>query len=178
MEDDPSTFSTSSSLLAMLLTLLRHAKAEPGSSDQDDWDRALEPKGHRDAQEIARRLRDRGLVPNVMISSPAVRAMQTARAFAHTFGISNVISDERLYLADPKVLLEVVRERGGKTEHLMIVGHNPGITEFGDKLSAERGLDNMPTCSAYTIAFDLKDWSALDWRSGVDAELEYAGRSV
>lgn len=162
----------------MLLTLLRHAKAEPARSDQEDWDRTLEPKGRRDAQEIARRLRDRGLVPNLILASPAVRAVETAHTFAHVFGLTNLVTDGRLYLADPKVLLEVIRERGGQAEHLMVVGHNPGLTEFGDKLSAERELDNMPTCSAYTLGFDINDWRELDWRTGTDAQLEYPGRSI
>lgn len=162
----------------MLLTLLRHAKAEPGSSNQDDWNRALEAQGRRDAEDIARRLREEGFIPSLIVTSPAVRARETAATFARALGKPSLISDERLYLADPKVLLEVVRERGGTAKHLMIVGHNPGITEFGDKLSAERGLDNMPTCSAYTLAFDIKNWSELEWRSGVDAELVYPSRSI
>jgi phosphohistidine phosphatase len=162
----------------MLLTLLRHAKAEPGRSDQEDWHRALEPKGRRDAEEIARRLKGRELVPDFIVTSPAVRAMETARIFARVFAISNLVADERLYLASPKVMLEVAQERGGTAAHLMIVGHNPGITEFADKLSAERSLDNMPTCSAYTLEFDIPDWKQIDWRNGMDADFEYPGRAT
>lgn len=162
----------------MLLTLLRHAKAEPGSSDQEDWHRALDPKGRRDAADVSRRLREREFAPTMILSSPALRALDTAKVFARAFGTSNLIADERLYLAAPKVLLEVVRERGGETDHLMIVGHNPGITEFADALSAERSLDNMPTCSAYTLRFDIAHWKELDWRTGTDADFEYPGRSI
>ena len=162
----------------MLLTLLRHAKAEPGSADQEDWHRALDPKGRRDAAEVSRRLRERELVPALIVSSPAVRAFDTAKVFARALGTSNLIADERLYLATPKAMLEVVRERGGNADHLMIVGHNPGITEFGDALSAERSLDNMPTCSAYTLRFSIRNWKELDWRTGTDADLEYPGRSI
>lgn len=159
----------------MFLTLLRHAKTEPGRPGLEDWDRHLEPRGKRDAPEIARTLADRGATPSLMISSPAVRAIETAKLVARVFGIaeSAILEDERLYLADPKVLLEVVRERGGTTPHLMIVGHNPGLTEFADRLSAERSLDNMPTCSAYTLRFDIDDWRAIDWAEGFDAEFDY-----
>jgi len=157
------------------LTLLRHAKAETAHSGQEDWDRALEPRGEKDAPEMARRLRDRKLKPEKIISSPAVRALSTAMIVARELGVSEgrVSRDERLYQAGPKELLQVVRASGGEAKHLMIVGHNPGLTEFADRLSAERDIDNMPTCAIYTLEFDIAAWSDLEWNSGVNAELDY-----
>lgn len=157
------------------LTLLRHAKTEAAQSGQDDWDRELEPRGQRDAPEMARRLRERKLKPDRIITSPAARALATANFFAHDLHVpaSKLVQDERLYLAAPKVLLQVIHELGGTDKHLMIVGHNPGLTEFAERISAERDIDNMPTCAIYTLEFDLKDWSELEWKSGVNAELDY-----
>ncbi len=66
----------------MRLTLLRHAKTEAQHSGQEDWDRMLEPRGQKDAPEMARRLRERKLKPDLMITSPAVRALTTAQIFA------------------------------------------------------------------------------------------------
>ena len=157
------------------LTLLRHAKTETQHSGQEDWDRMLEPRGQKDAPEMARRLRERKLKPDRVIASPAVRALTTAQIFARELHLplTKLQQDERLYLASPKVLKEVIRELGGEARHLMVVGHNPGLTEFADRVSAERGIDNMPTCAIYTLEFDLKDWSELEWESGVNAELDY-----
>jgi phosphohistidine phosphatase len=157
------------------LTLVRHAKTEPATSGQEDWDRALEPRGQQDAPEMARRLKGLLGKPDRVVTSPAVRAITTANVMARVLGIAaaKVIQDERLYLASPKVMLDVVRESAGDAIHLMIVGHNPGITEFGDKLSAERSLDNMPTCAVYSLEFDLDDWSNLEWASGTNAEFDY-----
>ncbi|HEY0681821.1 MAG TPA: histidine phosphatase family protein [Steroidobacter sp.] len=157
------------------LTLLRHAKTEPQHSGQEDWDRVLEPRGLKDAPEMARRLRERKLKPDLVITSPAVRALTTAQIFARELHLpaAKLQQDERLYLASPKVLKEVVRELGGDAHHLMIVGHNPGLTEFADRISEEREVDNMPTCAIYTLEFDLKDWSELEWDSGVNAEFDY-----
>ena len=159
----------------MRLTLLRHAKTEAQRSGQEDWDRMLEPRGQRDAPEMARRLRERKLKPDLVIASPAVRALTTAQIFARELHLpaSKLRQDERLYLASPKVLKEVIRELGGTTPHLMIVGHNPGLTEFADRVSADREIDNMPTCAIYTLEFEIKDWSELEWDSGVNAELDY-----
>ena len=157
------------------LTLLRHAKTEPAHAGQDDWDRALEASGQKDAPEMARRLRERDLKPDKIISSPAVRALTTATIITREIGVceGRLSRDERLYLASPKMLLQVVRQLGGSAPHLMIVGHNPGLTEFADKLSAERDVDNMPTCALYTLEFDIAAWSELDWNSGVNSELDY-----
>jgi phosphohistidine phosphatase len=70
-------------------------------------------------------------------------------------------------------MLAVIQELGQRSKHLMVVGHNPGITEFADRISSERSIDNMPTCAVYTLQFDIKEWSELEWDSGVDAELDY-----
>ena len=161
------------------LTLVRHAKTEPARSGQEDWDRALESRGQRDAPEMARRLKQLGPKPERILSSPAVRAITTATIMARELGVSaqKVQQDERLYLASPKDTLAVIRELGERARHLMVVGHNPGITEFADRISSERSVDNLPTCAIYSLQFAIAAWSELQWDSGVDAELDYPKRS-
>jgi phosphohistidine phosphatase len=110
-----------------------------------------------------------------MLSSPAVRALSTAAIMARELKVpvGHVHQDERLYLASPVDMLAVIRELGGVTKHLMVFGHNPGITDFANRVSAGDRIDNMPTCAVFTAAFDITDWSALDWESGQDAEFDY-----
>lgn len=160
------------------LTLVRHAKTEPAYADQEDWHRPLEPRGARDAPEMARRMKDRGLKPDKILTSPALRATSTTTLMARELGIaeSRIVTDERLYLASAKRLLATVQELGGGEKHLMIVGHNPGLTEFADALSCERSIDNMPTCAVYTLEFDIEDWSELEFAQGVNAEFDYPAR--
>src|SRR6185503_12724193 len=157
------------------LTLVRHAKTEPGRPGQEDWDRVLEPRGQRDAPEMARRVKQLSPKIDRILSSPAVRAITTATIMARELGVAaqKVQQDERLYLASPKDMLAVIQQLGERTKHLVIVGHNPGITEFADRICAERSIDNMPTCAVYTLQFDIKEWSELAWDSGIDAELDY-----
>jgi phosphohistidine phosphatase len=161
------------------LTLVRHAKTEPGRHGQEDWDRALESRGQRDAPEMARRLKQYSPKPERILSSPAVRAITTATIMARELGVSaqKVQQDERLYLASPKDMLAVIRELGERARHLMVVGHNPGITEFADRISSERSVDNLPTCAVYSLQFEVAAWSELQWDSGVDADLDYPKRS-
>ena len=161
------------------LTLVRHAKSDWSLPGQQDWDRPLNKRGQRDAPEMARRLRSRRLRPDLVLTSPAVRAITTATIMTRELGVSaqKVQQDERLYLASPKDMLAVIRELGERARHLMVVGHNPGITEFADRISSEREVDNLPTCAVYSLQFEIAAWSELEWDTGVDAELDYPKRS-
>lgn len=157
------------------LTLVRHAKTEPATHGQEDWDRALEARGQHDAPEMARRLKDEHGKPDRILTSPAVRAVTTANIMAKVLGVnaSRIVQDERLYLAAPKAMLGVIHEAGESAKHLMVVGHNPGITEFADQISGERSIDNMPTCAVYSLQFDIGNWSELVWATGVNADFDY-----
>ena len=74
-------------------------------------------------------------------------------------------------------MLEVIHELGDAAKHLMLVGHNPGITEFADKISSERSIDNMPTCAIFTLEFDINHWNELAWATGVNADFDYPKKS-
>jgi phosphohistidine phosphatase len=157
------------------LTLVRHAKSDWSLPGQQDWDRPLNKRGQRDAPEMARRLRARKLKPDLVLASPAVRALTTAAIMARELKVpaAQVRQDERLYLASPADMLAVIRELGGTARHLMVFGHNPGITDFANRLSAGDQIDNLPTSGVFTATFDIDDWSALAWESGQDATFDY-----
>ena len=161
------------------LTLIRHAKTEPAHSGQEDWDRALESRGQHDAAEMGQRLKHRKLKPTKLITSPAVRAITTAQLIARELGFApeRIVQNERLYLASAKEMLKVIQESGDDAKHLVIVGHNPGISEFADQIAADRPMDNMPTAAVFTLEFDIGNWSGLDWKSGVNAQFDYPANS-
>lgn len=157
------------------LTLVRHAKSDWSLPGQDDWDRPLNRRGQRDAPEMARRLRSRRLKPDLILSSPAVRAVTTAAVMARELKVpaAQLLQDERLYLASPADVLAAVREHGGEARHVMVFGHNPGLTECANRLSASEHIDNLPTCGVFTAMFDVRSWSELDWHGGQDVEFDY-----
>ena len=90
------------------LTLVRHAKSDWSLPGQQDWDRVLNKRGQQDAPEMARRLRSRKLKPDLMLSSPAVRALTTASVMARELRVpaERIAADERLYLADPAAIVQ------------------------------------------------------------------------
>ena len=157
------------------LTLIRHAKTEQAHAGQEDWDRQLEARGQRDAAEMGQRLKGRKLKPDRLLVSPAVRALTTAQILVREMGLpaQKLSQDERLYLASPKHLLQVIHELGDRTRHLAIVGHNPGISEFADRIAADRPMDNMPTAAVFTLEFEIAKWDELAWRSGINAQFDY-----
>lgn len=157
------------------LTLVRHAKSDWSLPGQDDWDRPLNRRGLRDAPEMARRLRERKLRPDLVLASPAVRALTTATIMARElrFDPARVAQDERLYLASAEALLEVVRELGGDVGHLMVFGHNPGLTDFAARLAPGEAPDNLVTCGVFTAEYALENWSELDWGGARNVDFDY-----
>jgi phosphohistidine phosphatase len=159
------------------LTLVRHAQADSAHSDQTDFERLLTRRGMEDAAEMARRLKARKLHVEYILSSTAPRAFATAELFARGLKISTAIEqDDRLYTAGPNEFLTVLHELASSHGHILITAHNPGITEFADKLSNDRRIDAMPTCSVATMQFDIDAWTDLRWGTGTDVDLDYPAR--
>lgn len=160
------------------LTLLRHAQADNPVSDQQDWDRPLTKRGERDAGEMARRMKALRQRPVLILSSPAIRARQTAEAFSKCFHNAQLQLVDDLYLAEPKQLLTAIHELGGSAAHLLVVAHNPGIAEFADQLSQDRRVDGMPTGATVTAEFDLENWQDLRPGTGINVEFDCPQRSA
>lgn len=146
------------------LTLVRHAKSDWGDPALEDFERPLNARGERDAPEMARRCAAAGLKPTLIVTSPAVRAVATARAFAREFGypLRRIRHADEAYLATPGTLLEVVRRNGGRASHVMLFGHNPGISQFAARLSGDDDLGELPTAAVASYRIDLADWSGLE----------------
>ncbi len=146
------------------LTLVRHAKSDWGDPDLADFDRPLNGRGRRNAPEMAARLAEAGLRPTLMLTSPALRALATARAFAKAldYPASRIRQADEAYLATPGTLLELVRTLGGRARHVMLFGHNPGISGFAALLSGDDSLGEVPTTAVVSLEVDLHAWRDLE----------------
>jgi phosphohistidine phosphatase len=138
------------------LILVRHAKADNPSSSMHDYDRTLSRCGGRDAGVIAKRLAGSGIRSDALISSPAVRALSTAEIFATELRLT-VQTDARIYEARVNELLAVVRGLDDRHSTVVLVGHNPGISEFLRYLTDENYAD-LPTAGLVTVSLPLKSW--------------------
>jgi phosphohistidine phosphatase len=144
------------------LLLLRHAKSSWNDSSLDDRDRPLNARGRGDAPRMGELLRDESLVPDLIISSDAVRAQTTAVAVAEAAGYTSDIDvDPRLYLAGPDDLLAVVRARSSADPRVvMIVAHNPGLEDLVAQMTGER--HDLPTATLVQLLLSIETWDSLD----------------
>jgi phosphohistidine phosphatase len=143
------------------LFVIRHAKSSWANLGQDDFNRPLNDRGERDAPVMAKRLWDKGIRLDAIISSPAVRAFATAAFFGEKFGFKkmDIITIERLYHAPAETFYDVIaNDLNNKWETIAIFSHNPGISYFIDSLGL-LDVDNMPTCGIFGLQADIKDWS-------------------
>lgn len=142
-----------------LLTLVRHAKSSWDDPEMSDFDRPLNARGERVAPEMAQRMARVLEGPLHLISSPAVRALSTARIFARALGIpeKQIHREPRIYDASTGTLLDIVQALDESIGHAVLFGHNPGFTDLAQLLSQAMPRE-MPTCSLVTLSLDAEHW--------------------
>ena len=141
--------------------VLRHAKSSWKHPDLADHDRPLNKRGKRDAPPMGRLLKREDLVPDIIISSTAIRARATAKAVAKASGYKGeIILNKSLYAAGPEAYLGVIHALSDEYVRVLIVGHNPGLEELVELLTGEIHL--MPTCSLAHVKFRVDKWSEID----------------
>ena len=130
-----------------------------------DWQRPLNERGLRDAPRAGAWLRERALVPDVIITSDAVRARTTAAAVAEAIRYAQEITLEpSLYHAKPDDLLAVLRGVRIDALTVLVVGHNPGLEELVEQLTGEHR--DLPTAALVHIALAIDDWSEVSEGAG------------
>ncbi|MGI8634756.1 MAG: SixA phosphatase family protein [Segetibacter sp.] len=141
-----------------LLLLIRHAKSS-WNFDVEDFDRPLNHRGEHDAPEMAKRLIERDIKIDAFVSSPAKRAFTTAAIFAEAYDKKkrNIIVIDSLYEAAMGDFYDAIANFDDDYKTVAIFSHNPGITDFANRLNAAP-IDDMPTCAVYAIKSDIKKW--------------------
>jgi phosphohistidine phosphatase len=144
--------------------VLRHAKSSWKHPELPDHDRPLNKRGKHDAPLMGRLLKREDLVPDVIISSTAMRAGATAEAVAKASGYKGeIVLNKSLYAAGPEAYLGVIHDLSDEYARVLIVGHNPGLEDLVELLTGEIHL--MPTCSLAHVKFRVEKWSEIDNKS-------------
>ena len=141
------------------LTIFRHAKSSWDFPDLTDHDRPLNKRGERDAPVMAERLQTAGIRPSLILSSPAVRAWRTARILARHIGypVEFLQREPGLYHAGVNKLLDIIAVQDDGFNNIVIVGHNPGLSDLANEL--EPGLtSNIPTAGFAALQIETDDW--------------------
>ena len=143
---------------------MRHAKSSWGEASLADFERPLNERGLKAAPLVGRFMRRQKLRPELILSSPAERARQTAALVAEAARLDAPLRyDERIYEATPARLAEVVSQVEEGVGELLLVGHNPGLEGFIEMLAGESR--RMPTAALARVALDVEKWNRV--REGV-----------
>jgi phosphohistidine phosphatase len=144
------------------LTLLRHAQAQPIDTCAEDFERILTRRGTIEAQEIAARILHRNLIPDLLLVSPAERAWGTAEIVAEACELDTkqVLGARELYLATPETTWKILLARAGSHSHVMICGHNPGLSQIAARFGPHPQPRELPTAGLATAVWTHGDWSS------------------
>jgi len=145
------------------LILVRHAKSSWKDRSLPDRLRPLNKRGRRDAPFMGTRLAERGVDVELMVSSPARRAIDTAEAMAEEleYPWDEIVTDERLYGADAEEILTVIEDQDDEIDALMLVGHNPGLHVLVNGLWGA-DLENLPTGGVVELVYDIARWEEVE----------------
>jgi len=159
------------------LFLIRHAKSSRDDTALPDKDRPLDDRGKRDAPRMGKRLAERDVKPDLILSSPAMRALTTAEIIAKKLDYKrkDIVVDDRLYASEADDLLNVIHKLDDKLERVMLFGHNPELTELAHRLSSE--IASMPTCAVAEFTFGAQSWSNIGKTKPARVALDYPKKS-
>lgn len=157
-----------------MLYLVRHAKSSWDYPDLRDFDRPLASRGLRDAPFMAQMIRDEGIIPDKLVSSPAKRAYSTAIFFAQAQGINpeEIAQNEKIYHAYAEDILRIARDWPDDWNTVFLFGHNPTFTSVANYF-AEEFIDNVPTCGVVAIQLEADSWSAARKGAGTVTNFWY-----
>jgi phosphohistidine phosphatase len=144
------------------LILVRHAKSSWADPHLTDHDRPLNKRGADDAPRMGRRLAKRGDLPEVIVTSSALRALETAKIFASKLEIPTgaVLVEPKIYGAGVEQLIDLIQDFDEGVRSVLLVGHNPTMSELVHRLTGEE-LGELPTCSVVTLRVGSGDWSSV-----------------
>lgn len=149
------------------VVMVRHAKAVPYGYD-DDFNRGLKDRGKLDADKLSLKLKEDGIVPDLIISSPAKRALKTASIYAKNLNYQEnkiLIEDDLYDGVTTQEFIDILRALPEKTQTIFVFGHNPTVYYLCNNLLKFFNSD-MPTCSTVAIDFDIENWKGVSAREG------------
>lgn len=156
------------------LYLVRHAKSSWGDPELADIDRPLNKRGGRSCQEMGDRMKKYGWMPELILSSPANRAITTARCIAQQIGYpeADIVVDENIYCSSAGTLCDILQRLDERYAQVMLVGHNPDMTGLVNRLCGPV-ISDMPTCAIAMVRLDIDHWTETGAVAGELADYDF-----
>jgi len=155
----PYLYCSNREVMKRTLILLRHTKSDWGDFSLPDFDRPIKKDRVDDAKDMANKLKSLDLYPDLIICSPAKRTRQTVEYFCDKlkYDYDNIEFDKRIYESTAEDVLQVIRETDAGVKTLMVVGHNPSLTDLANMFS-ENSIAEVPTTGVVWLEFSIKNW--------------------
>ena len=149
------------------LVLVRHAKSSWKQIHLQDDKRPIKKSGLRDIEITATAFQKEKIKPDVIISSPAVRAYDTAKIVAGKikYKVTAIKKDPRIYESNRLQLMRVIREQADKINCIVLVGHDPSMVNLLIHLTDEK-MEKLPTSGIACIEFNMKSWTEISKKKG------------
>jgi phosphohistidine phosphatase len=149
------------------LFIIRHAKSSWDDPSLDDFSRPLNERGEKDAPRMGKRLKEKEITVDLMISSPATRALKTCKAIAKVLEYTKekIREERKLYHADADQILEILKSTKEPHDVVMIFGHNPGLTDFVNHLFNQT-IMNIPTAGIVAGKLNIDTWKEITFGCG------------
>lgn len=160
--------------------LVRHAKSSWKDSSLKDFDRPLNKRGKRDAPFMGKKLKERQVMPDLILSSPAKRAKKTATSIAAEIGYprKRIRYDDKMYHSGARALLEIVRNQDDGHGTIMLFGHNPDLGDLAKMLVEKCPVYTIPTTGVYGIRFAVSSWKNVREGKGGTVFFDYPKRHL
>lgn len=160
------------------LFIIRHAKSSWKNIDLNDFDRPLNKRGKNNAPFMGKLLKQKNIVPDLILSSPANRAKTTAIKISEELGLDDtkIVFENNIYEASNVVLLNIIQKLDNKYNTIFLVGHNPGLNTFAYDLVEFN--DNIPTAGIIELELDIVSWKDLDSKTARLISFEYPKKYI
>ena len=156
------------------LILIRHAKSDWANENLSDHDRPLNERGLTNAPVMAGKLKQKISLPQLWVSSSAVRALTTAKLFCKEFKVDEkkVVSNPELYNTTPGFVIDFIQKQNDEFESIIIFNHNPTVSQLVSMLCNLPSY-HLPTCSVAIIQFEIDSWKNFGSVAGSLVDLDY-----
>ena len=157
------------------IILVRHAKSSWKDSRLDDFERPLNKRGKQDAPLMGKKLKERKILPDLILSSPAKRARKTAALIAEEIGYprGKIQYNDKMYHSGSRYLFDLVKKLDDKHESVMLIGHNPDFMDFVGMLLKQGPIYNIPTTGVYCLRFPVNNWNKVQKGKGESVFFDY-----
>ncbi len=143
------------------LYLIRHAKSDWSDESKSDFDRGLNKRGEKAIPIMASALKEKKVMPDLILCSSAKRTKLTAQGLANKISYSGEIRYiDALYMSEPETLYKHIKDTDNTVKTLFVVGHNPETTEFSNMMS-DNYIDNVPTLGIVALQLPIQDWKTF-----------------